>query len=84
MGNSNHSAVLEKMDRILRLLALSLTDGKKQGDRVRLLDAAGFKPKEMATIIGTTPNAIRVALYGIRRKRGRSQPQTEEGSGNGG
>jgi DNA-binding CsgD family transcriptional regulator len=63
--------VSSKLDAIIKLMVLSLTEGKNQREQVRLLSGAGFPPKEIAETIGTTPNTVRVALSNLRRKTGK-------------
>jgi hypothetical protein len=62
----------EKIDIVIRLLAMDLIKGRELKDQVRLLDRAGLKPKDIADILGKTPNAIRVALFSLRRTKGDS------------
>jgi DNA-directed RNA polymerase specialized sigma24 family protein len=57
-----------EIDRTLRLLALAALEGKTQKHQVALLDRAGFGPKEIAELLGSTPKAISVRLAELRRK----------------
>ena len=69
--------VVSRLDRIIRLLAVSIATDKPQRERIRLLSSAGLAPRDIAEILGTTPNTVRVALTGIRksrRDRERSRP----------
>lgn len=59
---------VEILQRIERLIALSLVDGKKQEDQIRILNVAGYSPKGIAALIGTTPNNVSVRLSAIRRE----------------
>ena len=66
------SAISAKLDAILRvanLVGLVLIEGKKQTDQFALLSRAGFQPREIAELVGTTPNTVRVALSRIRKER---------------
>ncbi len=54
--------------RLTRLVAVLGTDGKPQREQIRILASAGFLPKEIADLIGTTGNTVRVALANIRKK----------------
>jgi hypothetical protein len=67
MAEINNELVVEKLDRMLRLLALMATNGMSQTDQIATLDRAGFAPREIAGILQTTSNTVRVALVGIRR-----------------
>jgi DNA-directed RNA polymerase specialized sigma24 family protein len=59
--------VMEKLDKVIRLLAISLIAGRKRRDQMILLSKAGFKPKEIADVIGTTPNTVNVELSRLRK-----------------
>lgn len=54
--------------RLAHLVAVLGTDGKSQREQVRLLSAAGFPPKDIAKLIDTTPNTVRVALANLKKK----------------
>ena len=71
------AGVLSRLDRIITLLAAGIAVDKTQRERIRLLSSAGLAPKDIAEVLGTTANTVRVALTGIRRSRrgrGRSRP----------
>lgn len=85
MAKINDEVAVEKLDRVLRLLALIAVKGLSQTDQIALLDRAGFAPKEIAEIVGTTSNTVRVGLVAIRRavgqgKRRRAVPESREGT----
>ena len=61
--------LLEEAQRTTRLLAILVTTGKKQREQIALLSQAGFPPKEIAELIGTTSNTVRVALAMLRKSR---------------
>jgi len=50
-----------------RLIAIGLVNGKPQKEQIRLLSIAGMGPKEIANLIGTTPNTVNVALSTLRK-----------------
>ena len=60
--------VLEELRKITKLLVVLVTEDMKQKDQIRKLDRVGFQPKEIAELIDTTPNTVRVALHDIRKK----------------
>ena len=70
--------VVTKLDRILRVLAISVTNGLKQTEQIALLNRAGIPPKDIADLLGTTPNTVSVALAkrkaarDVRSRKGRS------------
>jgi DNA-binding transcriptional MerR regulator len=64
------SDISRKLDTLIRLSALGLVrDIKKQKEQVALLSNAGFPPKKIADILGTTRNTVSVALTAIRKER---------------
>src|SRR5438309_9622395 len=67
MAQTNDELVVEKLDRVLRLLAVIAVKGMSQTDQIAILDRVGFAPKEIAEIVGTTSNTVRVGLVSIRR-----------------
>jgi DNA-directed RNA polymerase specialized sigma24 family protein len=84
MAQMNDEQAIQKLDRALRLLAAIATRGLSQTDQIALLDRAGFAPKEIAEIVGTTSNTVRVGLVSIRRattqgKRKRPVVSSQEG-----
>ena len=61
--------IVRRLDVIVGLLVHSVTAEKTQVEKIQALSAAGFQPKEIARIIGTTPNTVRVAMS-VSRKQG--------------
>lgn len=57
-----------KIDMLTRLFAVQLVNGKNQREQIRLLSIAGMGPKEIADLIGTTPNTVNVTLSTMRKK----------------
>jgi CRP-like cAMP-binding protein len=53
---------------VKRLLALSIADGKKQTDQIRLLATAGLDRHEIADLLGTTPLTVSVVSSNLRKK----------------
>lgn len=55
--------------RLTNLLALLLVQERKQPDQIVLLSRAGYRPTEIAALIGTTPNTVSVQLSNMKRTR---------------
>jgi CRP-like cAMP-binding protein len=51
-----------------RLVALSVVDGKKQREQIRLLALAGLDRHEIAELLGTTPLTVSVEISNMRKK----------------
>lgn len=60
--------ILDELKKISKLLIVMVTKEQDQKDQIRTLDIVGFKPKEIAELIGITANSVRVTLHGIRKK----------------
>jgi len=58
----------QKLDKLIRLIAFSLIMDKTQNEQISLLSKAGFQPKEIAEIIGTSGNTVRVYLSKMKRR----------------
>jgi transcriptional regulator len=61
--------LLAKLDAIIRLLVIDIAEGKDQTEQIRLLSLAGFQPKKIAEMLGTTANNVSVRLSSLRKKR---------------
>jgi len=59
--------ILDKIDKILRVLAVLATKGMKQREQIALLNQAGLKPKDIADLLGTSSNTVRVELVALRK-----------------
>jgi ABC-type methionine transport system ATPase subunit len=71
--------ISEKLDILIRLTALDVVKGREFREQVRVLDQGRLKPKEIATILGKTPNSISMALFRMRREA-TTEPQAEQES----
>lgn len=68
MNESEENEILQELQRISKLLALTVTRELKQREKIELLSSIGFQPKEIANLIGTTPGTVSVTLVDIRKK----------------
>jgi len=66
---SNMTEVANKLDTLIRLTAIGLFGDKSQKEKIELLMTAGLQTKEIAELLGTTPNTVSVALSGLRKKK---------------
>lgn len=66
---------VDQLARIANLIALLLIKGENQADKVMTLSAAGYTPGEIASMLGTTPNAVSVAVYQAKKKGKKSKPK---------
>jgi len=81
MNDTQFKELKDKLDVIIRLLALNLVkDAKTQKDKIIALSSFGFRPSQIAEILGTTSNTVRVALSKARKekRKGSSQQTSKE------
>jgi hypothetical protein len=58
-----------RLNQILRLAALQMTNGLKQAPAIELLTAAGIDRNVTAELLRTTPNTVSVTLSKRARKK---------------
>jgi hypothetical protein len=67
---------IPNLRRLIDLVALLVVKGDDQPNKIRTLAAVWYSPSEIANLLGTTPNAVSIALYrirkGVTRRRRRS------------
>lgn len=70
--------VVSRLDSILKLLALNTVQGRSLKEQVSLLSSVGFQPKQIAEMLGKTPNHVSVILHDLRKKQVSSNESVEE------
>jgi DNA-directed RNA polymerase specialized sigma24 family protein len=70
--------ILHELRLIKRLLAQNLLVGESQTKQIAKLNAIGFKPKEIAEILGTTANTVNVALNRQRKSKKKQEAITNQ------
>jgi DNA-binding CsgD family transcriptional regulator len=66
--------VRSELRKIVRLMTLLVTKDLNQKDKIALLSTTGLQPKEIADLIGTTPNTVSVTLVQIRKEQAGRRP----------
>lgn len=72
MNGPKEEEILQELRRISKLLVLMVTKDQTQKDRIALLSSIGFEPKDIASLLGTTPSTVSVTLS-IIKKRARGE-----------
>ena len=70
---SNDQAILDKLDTILKVLALEVGSDKSVTERARLLKMAGMDNKTIANVLNTTALAVSVYTANLRTKTKRKK-----------
>ena len=71
--NEINLKLLEKIDLLVKLTALNIVKDKDYKEQIELLSSIGLKPKEIADLLGKTPNNVRVRLSQIRKSKGKGK-----------
>jgi DNA-directed RNA polymerase specialized sigma24 family protein len=71
MEISNEEKILERLDQILKVLAIQIGSDKSAGERVHLLRIAGLDYKTIAEILETRAETVRVLASQYKAKRGK-------------
>ena len=69
--------ILAELKKIGRVLTLMATRDLPQTEKIKLLSDVGLQPKEIAELIGTTPNTVSVRLSSMRRQHPRTKGRKE-------
>ena len=69
--HDHSSEILERLDQIFNLLAIVATNNLTQRDRIALFSKVGLSPKQIAEMLGTSSNTVRVELVSIRKQKNR-------------
>ena len=69
MSDSNHQEIMDVLNTILKVQALSaVRDLKSKKEKILFLAEAGLGPKEVAAIVGSSPASVSQAIYEARKK----------------
>lgn len=72
MTDLNLPELDQKLDVLIRLVAIGVCGDRTQREKIGMLGMAGLSPKTIADILGTTSNTVSVALSNLRKeKKGR-------------
>ena len=61
--------IASDLKKIVKLLSALLTKDMSQKAQIQTLSSIAFTPKEIAELIGTTPNTVSVTLSALRRQK---------------
>jgi hypothetical protein len=69
------TSIADKLDKILRLLAIETVKGKeKEQDKIDLLDSLGFKSSEIDRLLGKSPGYSSVVIAQLKKKKQPKSP----------
>ena len=68
-GSALAEETLERLDLILRVLALQVAEGKSMTERARLLKTAGLDNKTIAEVLNTSDATVRTLTSNLRSRK---------------
>lgn len=71
LSTSSSDEVLERLDLILRVLALQVASDKSLTERARLLKMAGLDNRTIADVLNTSDATVRTLTSNLRLKKRR-------------
>lgn len=84
MNDQQFKEIVSRLDLLIRLTATSILGNRNLKEQVGFLSTRGFQPKEIAWLLGKTPNLIRVTLHDWRKKKKKSgRKETKSGDTSG-
>jgi DNA-directed RNA polymerase specialized sigma24 family protein len=69
------------LDRATNVLALLLVKGMKNSEAIVSLSRAGFQPREVAELLGTSANTVSVTLYQAKQATKKQAGKKKAGRG---
>lgn len=69
MEEKQFREITDKLNKIIKLLVIQATGEKTGRETIQSLSAVGFQPKDIADLIGTTPNTVSAELYAMKKKK---------------
>lgn len=83
MNETDSKEIIERLDKLIRIVALTGMKELTSTQKIALLSHAGFHPKEIADIIGTSQNVVNVRLSEMRRVKSKETVSEKESAKNG-
>ncbi|MCK4590072.1 MAG: hypothetical protein KAT77_06520 [Nanoarchaeota archaeon] len=69
MNPAQFSSIENKLNMVIKLLAIQAIGDKEYRQQVTLLDSMGLQPKEIADLTGKSVNNVNVTLHLIRKAK---------------
>lgn len=69
--------IIERLNTLIKLTALHALEDKEFQEQIKVLSDIGLQPKEIAEILGKSPNNVRVMLSYMKKKAKKSSLSTE-------
>ena len=78
MDEKQFSTIVDKLDKMLKLLAIETVKGKeKEQDKIDLLESIGFKSSEIDRLLGKSAGYSSVVIAQLRKKKQPKAPAAD-------
>ncbi len=79
MDEKQFTAVVERLDKILKLMAMEAVKGlPKEQDKIERLDSFDFKSSEIDKLLGKSPGYSSVVLSQLKKKKQPKAPTDQQ------
>ncbi len=78
MATEELTDLKRRLDILIALTLCQLENRTDPGDIIAVLGRFDIQPREIATILGMAPNAVRVARHRLRRAAGKPRAQAKK------
>jgi hypothetical protein len=83
LPETNEELMLQKLETLVKLQAFGLTSRfESQKEKILFLNKVGMKPKEIAELIDSTPNAVSVTILKAKKPKKASVATDPESNAN--
>lgn len=65
--------IIESLNMLIKLSAYNLLEGREFKEQVWILSEIGLQPKEIAEMLGKTPNNVRVTLSLVKKEKSKKK-----------
>lgn len=73
MAKTNNDEIIERLDKIIKLLAIVGSEKATLRNQIKILTDVGFTPMQISNIIGKSPNLISVIKHSIKQEGGKNE-----------
>jgi DNA-directed RNA polymerase specialized sigma24 family protein len=77
LNEQSSKEITERLDKLIRIVALTNMKDLTSTQKISLLSQAGFSPKEIAEMIGTSQNVVNVRLSEMRKAKSVGLPKKD-------
>jgi hypothetical protein len=81
MNDTQFRILSQKMDTLIKLIAINALKGKNLTDQVGILSEVGLQPSEIAVILGTDPSTVSTLKGRVKKKKTKKAEKGEAKEG---